>query len=362
MLTTIIWVGFSQSLFAGILVAAKKNIQVQDRILSTWLFLLAVEFLTCGIDFLIWGIPLLSSSFLLFNPAFFLYIKSLTKPGFKLKPLQLLHLAPFIIFESAAYILEEKFALHNFFENDSTQWFRFIFSIASIISWIAYNYVSAAMAFKHRKKLENEFSSIESEKSLKWIISIVVLYNLYCGFSLILGIVQVSVPGSGLSQYVFNYSALLVLIYILSFYGLRQERVFQTEEAPLEEVKEKYQNSVLSAERKESIKEELIHLVESSKIYLNSDLNMNMLSEKLNVPKHQLTEVINSELGKNFFRFINDYRVEEVKKKLLDPNNPYSIEAIGYDCGFSSKSSFFTVFKNITGMTPLQYKTLNTKS
>lgn len=362
MLTTIVWVGFSQSLFAGILVAAKKNIQTPDRILATWLFLLAVEFLTCGIDFLIWGVPLLSSSFLLFNPAFFLYIKSLTKSSFRLKPLQLLHLAPFVIFELATYLLEEKSTLHNFFENDSTQWFRFIFSIASVISWIAYNYISAAMVFKHRKKLENEFSSIEREKSLKWLISIVVLYNLYCGFSLVLGIVQVSLPGSGLYQYVYNYSALLVLIYILGFYGLRQEPVFQVEDVVIEDVKGKYQNSVLSTERKQSIKDALIRLVESSKIYLNPDLNMNMLSEMLDVQKHQLTEVINSEIGKNFFRFINDYRIEEVKKKLLDPKNPYSIEAIGYDCGFSSKSSFFTVFKNITGMTPLQYKVLNIKS
>ncbi|MDD2411299.1 MAG: helix-turn-helix domain-containing protein [Bacteroidales bacterium] len=361
MLTTIVWVGFSQSLFAAILVAAKKNIQKQDRILATWLFLLAAEFLTCGIDYLVWGVPLLSSSFLLFNPAFFLYIRSLTKAGFKLKASQLLHLVPFIVFESASYLLEEKSTLHNFFENDSTQWFRFLFSIASVISWLVYNYLSAAMVFRHRKKLENEFSTIESEKKLKWIISIVVLYNLYCAFSLILGVIQVSVPGSGLSQYVYNYSALLVLIYILSFYGLRQERVFQTEENPLEEVKEKYQNSVLSTERKESIKEALIRLVESSKIYLNPDLNMNMLSEMLDVPKHQLTEVINSEIGKNFFRFINDYRVEAVKKKLLDPNNLYSIEAIGYDCGFNSKSSFFTVFKNVTGMTPLQYKMQNSK-
>lgn len=353
MLNTIVWVGFSQSLFAAILVASKKNLQTQDRILAAWLFLLSIEFFTCSIDFLVWGVPLLSSSFLLFNPAFYLYIKSLTKKGFRLKALQLLHLAPFIIFESAAYILEEKSTLHNFFETDSTQWFRFSFSIASMISWLAYNYLSAAMAFRHRRKLENEFSTIESEKSLKWILSLVIFYNLYCGFSLVLGIVQVSVPGSGLNQYVFNYSALLVLIYILGFYGLKQKSVFQVELIPLT-IKEKYQNSVLSIERKDFIKEAILELLENSKIYLNPDLNMNTLSEMLDIPKHQITEVLNSEIGKNFFKFINEYRVEEVKRMLSDPTNLYSIEAIGYECGFSSKSSFFTVFKNITGMTPLQ--------
>ena len=162
MISTIVWVGFSQSLFAAILVAAKKNLEIQDRILSAWLFLLAIEFLTCGLDFLFWGIPMLSSSFLLFNPAFYLYVKSLTQPNFKLKRLQLLHLLPFLVFEIGSYILQEKYSLNNFFETDSTQWFRFSFSIASVISWVIYNYLSAVMVFHHRRKLESEFSNIEA--------------------------------------------------------------------------------------------------------------------------------------------------------------------------------------------------------
>lgn len=355
MMETIIWVGFSQSLFAGILISAKKKPQVQDRILASWLFLLALEFLSCAFDFIIWQVPLLSSSFLLFNPAFFLYVKSLTKPDFKLKYLQLLHLAPFFVFEIAAYILQEKSNLHNFFVADSTQWFRFSFSIASVISWIVYNYVSGVMVFRHRKKLENEFSTIENSKSLKWLLSIVVFYNLYCGFSVILGIILISIPGTVLSQYIFNYSALLVLIYILGFYGLRQQKIFNPSSND-SAVKEKYQNSILSEERKVFIKKQVINYVEKKKAFLNPDINMNSLSENLDIPKHQITEVLNSELGKNFFRFINEYRVKEVKKLLADPKNNYSIEAIGYECGFNSKSAFFTVFKNITGQTPLQFK------
>ena len=76
----------------------------------------------------------------------------------------------------------------------------------------------------------------------------------------------------------------------------------------------------------------------------------------LHIPKHHLTEVLNTAIGKNFFQFVNAYRVEAVKAALSKKDNLYSIEAIGYDCGFSSKSSFFTVFKKMTGMTPLQYR------
>ena len=101
----------------------------------------------------------------------------------------------------------------------------------------------------------------------------------------------------------------------------------------------------------------LNHFIEKSP-YLNPELSMQLISEELNTPKHQLTEVLNTIIGKNFFQFVNGYRVAAVKQKLSDKSNDkFSIESIGYDCGFSSKSSFFSVFRTITGMTPLQFKT-----
>jgi AraC-like DNA-binding protein len=148
---------------------------------------------------------------------------------------------------------------------------------------------------------------------------------------------------------------LLLLIYILGFYGLRQQKIFFPEIIEAK-TKEKYQKSLLSNRQKTIIKNAVIKYVETEKVYLNPDLNMNMLSANLKIPKHNITEVLNVELGKNFFRFINEYRIEEVKKQLSDPKNNYSIEAIGYECGFNSKSAFFTVFKNLTGMTPNMYK------
>jgi AraC-like DNA-binding protein len=84
-----------------------------------------------------------------------------------------------------------------------------------------------------------------------------------------------------------------------------------------------------------------------------------MLANALGFPKHHITEVLNKEIGKNFFQFVNEYRVNAVKEMLIQPKNFYSIEAIGFECGFNSKSSFFTIFKKATGQTPLQYKNSN---
>lgn len=365
MVSTIIWVGFSQSLFAAIIIAAKKKPEIQDRILSAWLFLLAIEFITCGIDILIWGEPLLSSSFLLFNPAFYLYIKSLTKPGFKLKWLQTLHLLPFIIFESGAYILREKYSIHDFFESDTTTWFRYYFSVASVISWFLYNFCSARMVYYHRKRLETEFSNIDYDKNLKWIIFVVVFYNLFGILSMLIAGLNAGLSNFWLKQYIYNYSALLVLIYILGFYGLRQSAIYlnlengnsgSEETKTSDKEKEKYSQSSLSEERKLEIKESIIAHMENNKPYLHPDFNMRMFSEQLNIPPYHITEVLSTELGKNFYHLVNEYRVNEVIKNLNFPGREFSIEGIGYDAGFSSKSTFFTVFKRFTGFSPLKFK------
>jgi len=97
-------------LFAAILMFTKRERSLSDKILSGWLTLLSIEFLTCGLDYEIFNQPLLSSSFLLFNPALFLYINSLTRPSFRLKWMQLLHLLPFVVFELYAYVVKEPFS------------------------------------------------------------------------------------------------------------------------------------------------------------------------------------------------------------------------------------------------------------
>jgi AraC-like DNA-binding protein len=140
----------------------------------------------------------------------------------------------------------------------------------------------------------------------------------------------------------------------MSFYGLRQHEV--SANFLIEEPLIPYKNSNLSEETKEKIKKKIISYFEKEKAYLNSELNMNVLSESLKIQKYQITEVLNTDIGKNFFQFVNYYRVEAVKAMLSDTKNKFSIEAIGYECGFSSKSTFYTVFKSMTGETPVSYR------
>lgn len=101
----------------------------------------------------------------------------------------------------------------------------------------------------------------------------------------------------------------------------------------------------------------IISLIEQDKIYTEPELNLQQLAEKLQAPSYQVSLAINEGLQKNFYEFINAYRVEEAKKLLLDSKNKnFTILSVGFEAGFNSKTTFNTVFKKFTGLTPTQFR------
>ena len=332
----------------------KKESSLPDKILSGLLSLLAIEFLTCGIDYAVFSQPLLSSSFLLFNPALFIYISALTKSNFQLRYFHLLHLLPFIGFELYAYIVSEPLALENFFVRDHQLPFRVTFGIANVLSWLIYHPLSLRLVHRHRMHLRNEESTIESNESLGWILFIAIFYVIYCIIAILIAVFIFTGNINPLSPHFFNYATMLCMVYIMSFYGLRQQQL------PVRLLNQQsvtaYQHSTMSNDTKQKIAKQLTEYFEDKKPWLNPDFNMDALASAMNIPKYQITEVLNTQLGRNFFQFVNHYRVEAVRNMLTDPRNNYSIEAIGYECGFASKSAFYTVFKKITRMTPVEYR------
>lgn len=357
----ILFTGISQALFSAVLILGKKDKSTPDRLLAGWLIILAIEFFTLVLDYRIIGKPLLSSSFLLINPACYLYVKSLTQDKFAIKPIQLLHLIPFLFFEIFAYVIRETISLPMFFAEDNNFWFRLLFGISNILSWLVYNFLIIIYLHRHRKNVLNEYSTIDANRNLIWIFFIVVFYNVYWISLLSVSILSIVFRKFGSLPQLTNYSLLLIMIYVFGFYGLRQKKIYTHERKPEElNTKPKYQNSLLTLEQKADIKSKIIAVFEHNKPYLNPEFNMEMLSEITGVPKHYITEVLNTELNSNFFSLVNAFRVNAVKESLSKDISKFSIEAIGYECGFNSKSAFFTVFKKFTGKTPLEWKSGHT--
>jgi AraC-like DNA-binding protein len=101
--------------------------------------------------------------------------------------------------------------------------------------------------------------------------------------------------------------------------------------------------------------QKLEDVMTGKELYKNPNLSLGDLAKAVNVSGHQLSQVLNDILGKNFTSYINEYRINEACR-MMAANHPFSLEAMGYEVGFNSKSTFYTAFKKIKATTPLLYK------
>lgn len=99
------------------------------------------------------------------------------------------------------------------------------------------------------------------------------------------------------------------------------------------------------------------------KKYLLNDISLQIIAENFELSQGYLSQLINTHANKNFNEYINELRIESSKEMLLDSQfNNYTIESIGLECGFKSKSNFYTTFKKFTGQTPNQFKKIGSVS
>jgi AraC-like DNA-binding protein len=101
----------------------------------------------------------------------------------------------------------------------------------------------------------------------------------------------------------------------------------------------------------------IVALMEGGRVYQEPELTLQNLADKLRVPSYQVSQAINAGMKKNFYDLINGYRVQEAKRLLLDSKNKnFTILSVGFEAGFNSKTTFNTVFKKFTGVTPSEFR------
>ena len=131
------------------------------------------------------------------------------------------------------------------------------------------------------------------------------------------------------------------------------------EERPMlpQEKREKYKKSGLTEVRAIEIKRKIQIALEIDKIYRQNDLSLLGLATHIEQDRYKISEVINTYYDKNFYSLLNTYRIEEAKKLLVE--NPFlSVKSVMYEVGFNSKNSFYNAFKKDTGLSPNDFRTI----
>ncbi len=151
-----------------------------------------------------------------------------------------------------------------------------------------------------------------------------------------------------------SISCLLVVhVYVISFLVMK----FPLARRQVSEAVKAFRRSRIDDEEIERFKQLLEHGMRELTWYRNPQLTLPMLAEQMAIPSHHLSSLINHVYQRNFSQFVMQFRLEHVKKSLLDESlNWMTIDAHAAEAGFKSPASFYRVFKQQTGMTPTQYR------
>ncbi len=300
-------------------------------------------------------------------PLYFLYSKYLTgnKENFSKK--DWMHFLPFIsykIFLIPFYFMSQKeifdFLNSSLISSHPLQYI--IFNWIIIFQGFIYLILVIVRVKKRDEFIDNHFSS-NYEIKLDWLKNasyLGILTTLVFLSENILLFVNNSISDTfGLSSV-----AAGIYIYAIGYLGFSRSGVFtalvaiESKEIERgESSNEKYEKSGLSKEKADEYYQKLIQLMKVEKIFTQNKLTLGELAEMISISSHNLSEVINTKTGMNFFDFINKYRIEEVKKEIIKTEKDnFTILAIAMDAGFNSKSSFNTLFKKYENVTPSEYR------
>lgn len=236
--------------------------------------------------------------------------------------------------------------------------FEFLSVILILVQALFYTLLSYITIRKHQRKIQ-QFSSNTEGINLNWleyiILVILVVNIIYVVYNLFYDPKSLNFFINGI---------FLLVIYCVGYYSLKQKEIYPLEEKQREELisindnidTEEVKRKLISDEELLRIKTELENMMNTRRPYLDSELNLIKLAEILSVSTHQMSYVINTGFQKNFFQYVNEFRVEYAKQLLKDSNSKLSILGIAYESGFNSKTSFNTTFKKVTGQTPSEFK------
>lgn len=374
-------IGIAQGIFLILLLIGKKENHKANLILASIIFLYTLfvgQVLAINVKLYntlphIFGITI--GLPLLFGPLHYFYVRTLLF-SFKYNRFKdVFHFIPYIcnwiifspmLLKSPA----ELSILIERFNTDQPAIYIHFGLWAITIHGLIYMYYSLSLINKYSLKIKNQFSSLE-KINLIWLRNItictlavwfiVLIKNIFALFYPIL-IDKGEIPiGIGVSA----------LIYVMGYLGLNQVEIFSpfrnyeensSEDSnsnivETEKNSKKYEKSGLSEDKAKSSLNELITLMEEEKLYRESNLTLKELARRLSISTHNLSEIINTHQNQSFFDFINKYRVEDVQEALKNSDKDrYTLLSIALEAGFNSKSSFNSIFKKHTNMTPSQYK------
>lgn len=311
--------------------------------------------------YLMASIPALS-----YGPLLYFYFKSVAK-NYVFKTKDLLHFLPnivLIIYLLPLYLQSGSDKIRIMLGlDDSYEINLFVIFISKVFSLAIYALLIWKLENNNKLKNEDTNTSINTIQVYKWKKNIFRIHMSYVVSYIIYGFTI-----SGLfsfASFYLSYAqvvAMSFMVLYICYMVYAQPSIFRNEFVSLKErlFSPKYQKSGLTDSLSKELKENLIKLLVEDEIYKQSDINLEILSLKLNTTRHNTSQIINEHFKMNFFELINKFRIQEAKRLLKrDVHGNLHIIDVAYEVGYNNKVTFNKAFKKETALTPSGY--INTK-
>ena len=304
------------------------------------------------------------SYILAIGPLLLLYTRVLTQPGFIIRAKDLIHFVPVaaeLIFQ--LLFIEESIRQEKlFYDVPGFLGFRIVELTGTAFSILIYGKRCLELIRIHEIRMLENFSN-QKDITLQWLFKLIKYLRVLWIFWLVFEISFIvfwQLQMHLIPVYLLLYILLGVIVY--SNYWIGIQALIKSEllsersivAIPAENI------SVYARLNKQEIQSHvaaLSEVMDKEKMYLHETLSLRTLATRLKIDPNLVSYVLNNVLHKSFYDYVNEFRIEEVRRKIDDPAYSHlKMVEIAFECGFNSKATFNRVFKKFMGKSPSEYK------
>jgi|SRR6185437_2521129 len=305
---------------------------------------------------------------LIFGPLLYFYTRAIIYKNFAFNLKNLVHFLPFVIFFLGTefyYLSLPRDAQEKLLRNLSAHHIPGAISITTLLIFVQFLFyaVSSIRLISNYKKTANQLFSDPKCTDVAWLYSTIVFFISIMVITALNGLLaQTSLAKYFLLAFNLVVAAVLVFVIRVLMRGLRQSYFLTFERENLYGIYAASKATMPAADRdeKEKIMQTLLQHMQRGKPYLDPELTLDQLALQLSLKPRILSQAINEIRQQNFFDFINHYRIDEAARMLTNPEDKkITVLEVLYQVGFNSKSSFNTLFKKYTGLTPTEFRQKN---
>ena len=367
---TILLLGSVQGfIVTGLLFFSKKN-TYPNRLLGTFILLITLACFNLYGNYSNWFdspvLRLMASIIPLvivmpFGPLMWFYVQSVLDPSFRISRKQRVHFYPVIVdlVPSLTVIIYIAGYFSGIIKSKPGPWGIFIDTYnvyADIPRWISlttYVWLSAKYLKAYKTKLKGNLNG--QTGNFTWLSQFVRVFIAFQSLWLLYLVPYVIPQYTGKILDTFDWYPLYIPMAILIYWlGIKGYVVSQRQ--TIVDKKLSVVNAITPQLAQQVISSLMKAMVED-KVYLNANLNLATLSEHTGIAAKTISSVLNQHEQKSFNEFVNGYRVNEFKKKIVLPEmNNLTIAGIAFECGFNSQATFQRTFKELTGQSPSEFR------